>query len=125
MKTLRKKKCFVQAKVLSSQDIRSFPIRTSMIRILRNCHQQEKGLSKAKSTPVKVKKKKKEEVEIIEITSSPISVSSAEEINTPMMNYFCAKRELSFSPHQSPSPSSDSSLPSLSPPPKQLTQILK
>ena len=48
---------------------------------------RKRRLSKAKSTPVKVKKQK-EEVEIIEITSSPISVSSAEEINTAVMNYF-------------------------------------
>ena len=74
-------------------------------------------LSKAKSTPVKVKQQK-EEVEIIEITSSPITVSSAEDINTASDELFCVKRELSFSRHQSPSPSSDSSLPSLSPPPK-------
>ena len=71
-------------------------------------------LSKAKSTPVKVKKQKEE----IEITSSPITVSSAEDINTASDELFCVKRELSFSPHQSPSPSFDSSLPSLSPPPK-------
>ncbi|CAC5383197.1 unnamed protein product [Mytilus coruscus] len=72
---------------------------------------------KSKSSPIKVKRPKGE-FEVIEITSSPISISSDVEYNEELSE---VKRELSFSFRESPSPlSSETSLPSLASPKRKI-----